>query len=169
MMSAPFAEPIRQGVSGASNAFGKSERWLDDHGKGAWIVAMILGFVFFWPVGLAILAYMIWSKRMFGRSSSCGSWGRHSHHHSHSREDWEAMKDTWRNMGSTMRPTGNAAFDAYKAETIKRLQDDQQAFETFLQRLRQAKDKSEFDAFMDDRAKAARAGDVPPEAPQDAA
>ena len=79
------------------------------------------------------------------------------------------MKDTWRNMGATMRPTGNAAFDAYKAETIKRLQDDQQAFEAFLQRLRQAKDKSEFDAFMDDRAKGARGGDVPPEAPQDAA
>jgi len=168
MMSAPFAEPLRQGVSGASRAFGKSERWLDDHGKGAWIVAMILGFVFFWPVGLAILAYMIWSKRMFGRSSSCGSWGRHSHQHQ-SREDWDAMKDTWRNMGSTMRPTGNAAFDAYKADTIKRLQDDQQAFEAFLQRLRQAKDKSEFDAFMDDRSKAARAGDVTPEPPQDAA
>lgn len=79
------------------------------------------------------------------------------------------MKDTWRNMGSTMRPTGNAAFDAYKADTIKRLQDDQQAFEAFLQRLRQAKDKSEFDAFMDDRSKAARAGDVTPEPPQDAA
>jgi len=169
MMSAPFAEPLRQGYSGASSALGKSERWLDDHGKGAWIVAMILGFVVFWPVGLAILAYMIWSKRMFNRSSSCGSWGRHSHHHSHSHEDWQAMKDTWRNMGSTMRPTGNAAFDAYKAETIKRLQDDQQAFEAFLQRLRQAKDKSEFDAFMDDRAKAARGGDVPPEPPQEAA
>ena len=169
MMSAPFAEPLRQGYSGASNALGKSERWLDDHGKGAWIVAMILGFVFFWPVGLAILAYMIWSKRMFGRSSSsCSSWGCNSHH-SHSREDWQTMKDTWRNMGSTMRPTGNAAFDAYKAETIQRLQDDQQAFEAFLQRLRQAKDKSEFDAFMDDRAKAARAGDVTPEPPQDAA
>ena len=79
------------------------------------------------------------------------------------------MKDNLRGMGAAMRPTGNAAFDAYKAETIKRLQDDQQAFEAFLQRLRQAKDKSEFDAFMDDRAKAARAGDLPPEAPQDAA
>jgi hypothetical protein len=171
MMSAPLAEPLRQGVTGASNVFGKAERWLDDHGKGAWIVAMILGFVFFWPVGLAILAYMIWSKRMFGRSSSCGSWSRHHRHGT--REDWDVMKDTWRNMGATMRPTGNAAFDAYKAETIQRLQDDQQAFEAFLQRLRQAKDKSEFDAFMDDRAKAARASspsmDVPPEPPQEAA
>ena len=45
----------------------RAEAWLDDKGKGAWIAAMILGFVFFWPVGLALLAYMIWSKRMFSR------------------------------------------------------------------------------------------------------
>ncbi|MAS53120.1 MAG: hypothetical protein CMJ44_00580, partial [Pimelobacter sp.] len=41
----------------------QAENWLDARGKGAWIVAMILGFIFFWPVGLALLAYMIWSKR----------------------------------------------------------------------------------------------------------
>ena len=42
-------------------------RKTDTHwnGKGAWIAAMVLGFVFFWPVGLALLAYMIWGKRMF--------------------------------------------------------------------------------------------------------
>ena len=32
-------------------------------GQGAWVVAMSLGFIFFWPVGLALLAYMIWSKK----------------------------------------------------------------------------------------------------------
>lgn len=47
--------------------------------------------------------------------------------------------------------TGNSAFDAYKADTLRRLEDEQRAFETFLQRLREAKDKSEFDAFMEDR------------------
>lgn len=49
--------------------------------------------------------------------------------------------------------TGNSAFDAYKADTLKRLEDEQAAFDAFLKRLREAKDKSEFDAFMDDRAK----------------
>lgn len=53
-------------------------------------------------------------------------------------------------------PTGNSAFDAYKTETLRRLEEEQEAFESFLQRLREAKDKSEFDAFMDDRAKAPR-------------
>ena len=50
--------------------FSRSEAWLDSKGKGAWIAAMVLGFVFFWPIGLALLFYMIWSKRMFNSSCS---------------------------------------------------------------------------------------------------
>ncbi len=120
----------------------RAEAWLDDKGKGAWIAAMILGFVFFWPVGLALLAYMIWSKRMFSR------------HNCHARRQEFIARH--RAMHEAFRPSGNSAFDAYKSETLKRLEDEQQAFESFLQRLRDAKDKSEFDAFMDDRAQAAR-------------
>lgn len=48
--------------------------------------------------------------------------------------------------------TGNAAFDAYKADTLRRLEEEQTNFESFLERLRDAKDKAEFDQFMDDRA-----------------
>ena len=47
--------------------------------------------------------------------------------------------------------SGNTAFDAYRDETIRRLEDEQGAFEAFLKRLRDAKDKQEFDAFMDER------------------
>ena len=57
-----------------------------------------------------------------------------------------------RNMMST-RSTGNSAFDAYKADTLRRLEEEQGNFEAFLERLRDAKDKAEFDQFMDDRAK----------------
>jgi hypothetical protein len=46
---------------------------------------------------------------------------------------------------------GQHAFDAYKADTLRRLEEEQDAFEAFLQRLRDAKDKSEFDQFMDER------------------
>jgi uncharacterized protein YjgD (DUF1641 family) len=49
--------------------------------------------------------------------------------------------------------SGNNAFDAYKAETLRRLQDEQDAFEKFMNRLRDAKDKAEFDQFMADRAR----------------
>lgn len=112
----------------------RSEAWLDSKGKGAWIAAMVLGFIFFWPVGLALLFYMIWSKRMF--SKSCGM-SRQSYRPSYG---LHAMKSS-----------GNSAFDAYKEETLRRLQDEQENFEAFLERLRAAKDKSEFDQFMEDR------------------
>lgn len=51
-----------------------------------------------------------------------------------------------------MRASGNSAFDAYKADTLSRLEDEQNNFEEFLKRLREAKDKAEFDQFMEDRA-----------------
>ena len=43
--------------------FGRAEDWLDRNGKGAWLIAMVFGFIFFWPIGLALLTYMIWSKK----------------------------------------------------------------------------------------------------------
>lgn len=136
--------------------FNRAEGWLDDRGKGAWIAAMVLGFIFFWPVGLALLAYMIWSKRMF--SNSCRSprgAGREAR-----REQFHAMREDMYSRRaaahSAMRPSGNTAFDAYKAETLQRLMDEQEQFEAFLDRLRAAKDKQEFDAFMDERANAAQ-------------
>ena len=47
--------------------------------------------------------------------------------------------------------SGNNAFDEYRAETLKRLEDEQREFKDFLGRLRFAKDRAEFDQFMADR------------------
>lgn len=129
-------------IHSSPNWFTRAEMWLDARGKGAWIASMILGFVFFWPVGLALLGYMIWSKRMF--NSNCAT--------------RRSTRMSSRFTGG-VQSTGNTAFDSYKADMLKRLEDEQHAFETFLERLREAKDKSEFDAFMEDRAKAATSGD----------
>ena len=129
-IAAPAAStPARMGW------FSRTEAWLDSKGKGAWIAAMVIGFIFFWPIGLALLAYMIWSKRMFNKS--CRS---------------RAMSPKF----TAMRSSGNTAFDAYKNETLRRLEEEQENFEAFLERLREAKDKAEFDQFMDERAKAAK-------------
>ncbi|NBC96652.1 MAG: DUF2852 domain-containing protein, partial [Deinococcus-Thermus bacterium] len=62
--------PARSFPDDARGWFTRAEAWLDARGKAAWIVAMILGFILFWPIGLALLAYMIWSKRMF--TGKCG-------------------------------------------------------------------------------------------------
>jgi hypothetical protein len=124
--------------------FARAEAWLDERGKGAWIAAMVLGFIFVWPIGLALLAYMIWSKRMFNKS--CTSMTRGSARH-------------------MSKSSGNSAFDAYKAETLTRLQEEQDKFEAFLERLRDAKDKAEFDQFMNDRAQASNNTDDAPNEP----
>lgn len=112
--------------------FSACENWMDRRGKGAWIAAMILGFIFFWPLGLALLFYMIWSDRMFSKSHSCSR-----------------SKSFYRRDASS----GNAAFDAYKADTLRRLEEEQQQFEAFMDRLRAAKNQSEFDEFMKDRSR----------------
>ena len=112
------------------NPLQKAEGWLDQRGRMAWIAAMVLGFVFVWPVGLALLGYMVWQNKFSMKGSADGMMRR------------SKIRQT---------PTGNAAFDAYRADTIQRLEEEQAAFEDFLKRLREARDKSEFDQFMEDR------------------
>jgi hypothetical protein len=96
---------------------------------------MILGFMLFWPIGLGILAYLIWSGRMGCRSSH---W-----------KDYAEKR--WNRARTTFQSTGNAAFDEYREETLKRLEDEADEFQTFLARLREARDKAEFDQFMAER------------------
>ena len=47
--------------------------------------------------------------------------------------------------------SGNTAFDEYRNDTLRRLEEEQREFKSFLERLRFAKDKTEFDAFMAER------------------
>lgn len=114
---------------------------LDNYGKPAWIGVMVLGFILFWPIGLAILAYLIWSGRMgFWRHCGPGRWH-------YTAPDERRAK---RHNGPS---SGNHAFDEYREETLRRLEDEQEAFKEFLERLRHAKDKAEFDQFMADRGR----------------
>ncbi len=119
-------------------------RKLDEHGKGAWITVMVLSFILFWPAGLAILAYLIWSGRMHcWKHGGPGRW-----HYSRRRNK---QHDNTEDQHYSDASSGNSAFDAYREETLKRLEDEQSEFESFLEQLRHAKDKAEFDQFMDDR------------------
>ena len=58
-----------------------------------------------------------------------------------------------------MLSSGNNAFDEYREATLKRLEEEQREFRSFLDRLRHAKDKSEFDQFMADRRAKPLTGD----------
>ncbi len=126
---------------------------LDELGRPAWILLMVLGFIFWWPIGLATLAFLIWSGRM-----GCGM-----HGYGHWDHKFARMQDKMDRLRSRMerhrpgdwwgpqRSTGNRAFDEYRAETLRRLEDEQREFREFLDRLRFAKDRSEFDQFMAER------------------
>ena len=108
------------------------------------IVLMILGFIFWWPIGLVLLAVMIWRKQMF-----CGGYRRYAPQGGAPWSDtgWKS----WRSGGRQPPSSGNRAFDEYRTETLRRLEEEQKEFAEFLERLRFAKDKAEFDQFMNER------------------
>jgi hypothetical protein len=126
---------------------------LDELGRPAWIALVIFGFFAWWPLGLATLAYIIGSGRM-----SC--WNHYGVDRWHRKmERLQGKMDRMRGRASPEardwwsyhRPSGNRAFDDYRADTLRRLEDEQREFRDFLDRLRHAKDKAEFDQFMAER------------------
>ena len=119
----------------------------------AWIVLLILGFIVWWPVGLAILAFTFWSKNM-----GCHGGDRWQRKMARMEEKMGHMRDRMERFGShgfgswgAPRSSGNHAFDEYRTDTLRRLEEEQREFREFLERLRMAKDKSEFDQFMAER------------------
>jgi hypothetical protein len=119
--------------------------------KPVWIALTVLGFIAWWPIGLALLVFLIGSGRM-----GCGYGRRHGGPQGHWRGGWA---HGCRREGAAQASSGNRAFDDYRAEALRRLEEEQREFTAFLDRLRFAKDKAEFDAFMAER----RRSSEPPE------
>jgi hypothetical protein len=63
---------------------------LDDYGRPAWLAVMVLGFILFWPIGLAILAYLIWSGRM-----GCGRNGEFNRWQQRMADKWDRKTERW--------------------------------------------------------------------------
>jgi hypothetical protein len=124
---------------------------IDDIGTPAWIALMILGFIIWWPLGLATLAFIVWSGRMGCRARNSAHW-EHKMHRMHDKMDHmrSHMHSHGRWWGGSS-SSGNAAFDEYKEETLRRLEEEQKEFREFLDRLRMSKDRAEFDQFMSER------------------
>ena len=117
----------------------------------AWIVLLILDFIVWWPVGLAILAFTFWSRNM-----GCHGGERWQRKMARMEEKMGRMRERMQGFGGGFGPwgppsSGNHAFDEYRAETLRRLEEEQREFRDFLDRLRFAKDKGEFDQFMAER------------------
>lgn len=123
------------------------------------IAAMVLGFIFFWPVGLAILFYLLGTGRMGCRRR----WRREAQQAGWNGPEGFAAWKSWMcgpsGGGRAAPSSGNHAFDEYRAETLRRLEEEQKEFSSFLERLRFARDKAEFDQFMAERRSRPTSGD----------
>ncbi len=126
--------------------FGSRGRW-----TGLNIVLMIIGFAVFWPLGLAMLAYIIWGDEIRAKAEEVKGHFRSFGERAPRFRDGGAFGF----QGGFQGRTGNAAFDEYRAQELKRLDEERRKveamraeFETFLAELRRVKDTEEFDSFM---------------------
>ena len=129
----------------------------DNPFRPAMIVMMVIGFIVAWPIGLAILAYMFGRRKMACWNAESGD--RWQYKMTRLQEKMDRLRERMDGRGFAgfgggwggPPSSGNRAFDEYRAETIRRLEDEQREFKDFLERLRMAKDKAEFDQFMSER------------------
>jgi len=145
----PFAPPLSRREWKRLRRLHRADRprfwsWSSDHPLGGWrLPAMILGFIAWWPIGLALLGYFLWRPAMSCRNAA-----------------WMTpWKEKVRDHVASFAGTGNLAFDEYRAATLARLEEErrqldirQAEFATFVQQLRRAKDQEEFERFMQSRS-----------------
>lgn len=118
---------------------------LDGLSKIAWLAITAAAFVVTWPLGLALLAYLVGSGRL-------QAWYK----------EYAGTPGTWFNLGrgapasrsetgghiSYARSSGNKAFDDCHSDTLSRLEKERHEFQAHLERQHKARGKAEFDAFV---------------------
>jgi hypothetical protein len=122
------------------------------------IIAMVLGFIVFWPIGLAILGYKIWQRRNGGpdlQTVATAKW-QEARGMMSSKSSWGCggMSRASRFYSST----GNVAFDDWKKAELTRLDEErrrldeaQREFAEYVEAIRRSKDREEFERFMAER------------------
>ncbi|ALN71101.1 DUF2852 domain-containing protein [Aureimonas sp. AU20] len=124
----------------------------------ATIALMVLGFMAYWPLGLAVLAYILWGDRLEAFRFDVN-------------RATDRVVDGFRRSGARVpfgaTATGNLAFDEWRDAELKRLDEERRRlddagaeFESYARELRRAKDREEFDRFMSQRGRRAGAVDA---------
>jgi hypothetical protein len=115
------------------------------------IPLMVIGFIVFWPLGLAMLAYILWGDRI-------PEIRRHFETNGEAARQWAGFCGP-RSRRHGFTASGNVAFDAYRENELKRLEEERRrldeelrAFESYMRDLRRARDQEEFDRFKRERA-----------------
>jgi Protein of unknown function (DUF2852) len=131
----------------ASTATWNGERRFRRYGpftrRGWEFVGIIAGFIFMWP---AAVAYLIWKWAGYPMPREAREYLE--------RQGWSFPADMRRAYRSYY-PTGNSAFEEYRRKELERLEEERRrldeesrAFAEFVEELKRAKDREEFDAFM---------------------
>ena len=116
----------------------------------ATIALMVIGFMVFWPLGLAMLAYIIWGDRLdgFKRDVNRATDGIFA----------GCRRSADKAASRPRRRTGNVAFDDWREKELERLAEERRKldemlkeFDDYARELRRAKDQEEFDRFMANR------------------
>ena len=118
----------------------------------ATIALMVVGFMVFWPLGLAMLAYILWGDRL-------GEFKKDVN-----RKTDEVFAGC-RRASRSQSFTGNVAFDDWRnkeldrlAEERRKLDEARDEFDEYMRELRRAKDQDEFDRFMNELNKGRKSG-----------
>ncbi|HSO48831.1 MAG TPA: DUF2852 domain-containing protein [Rhizobiaceae bacterium] len=114
----------------------------------ATIALMVIGFMVFWPLGLAMLAYVLWGDRLESFKTNVNR----------ATDRFAAGNFQWGRHGGSAARTGNVAFDDWREAELKRLDEERRKlddlyaeFDEYSRELRRAKDQEEFNSFMSRR------------------
>ena len=167
-------------AQGSFGSEGAREFGPGDWARGAWrssgcgasrwsmfeIVAMVLGFIVFWPIGLAILGFKMWQRKSGYpgdlQTAAQDKWREARGMMANSAQAgvaWPSGPWTWgHRSGFGPASSGNLAFDEWKKaelarleEERRKLQDAHNEFAAFVENIRRAKDREEFERFMNER------------------
>lgn len=118
----------------------------------ATIALMVLGFIVFWPLGLAMLGYIMFGDRLHAFKKEANEKMDGFYRNCRRSGGWHGRERSWH------RDTGNVAFDDWRKAELERIEEERrkldamrEEFDNYLRELRRAKDQEEFDRFMRDR------------------
>jgi hypothetical protein len=131
------------------------------------VAAIVLGFMVWWVVGLALLLWKLWRNRQ-GYSTDMITAARTAFQENVMTR-WPELSRSFRSGASrapaardwgfaSFRSSGNSAFDAWREGELARLEEQrrkleaaEREFSDYIESLRQAKDREEFERFMRER------------------
>lgn len=121
--------------SGSPRACGRSP------GRAVEIVGLVFTFIHAWPVAVA---YLIWKVMGYPLPGNLDRF-----------RDVRTPFRNWSGRAASFGGTGNGAFDEYRRAELDRLEaerrkldDEAREFRSFVEDLKRAKDREEFDAYM---------------------